>query len=427
MKWTRPTVLVIVGIAGALMLAACGSDPTATPRPTPTSAPTPTAMMEPTVMPEAMEPTAMPEAMEPTAMPEAMEPAPDAMAAIEAEKDALLAAAQEEGELQAFFCCGLGTGMGDVVGEFEDKYNIKVTFSGGSSREQAPKVLAEREAGRYTLDVWSGGLNPGIPTLIPAGALTPLKPLLFWPEVVDESLWFEGRLHWFDPEKQYVLGWTGSGGTAGISYNTDLVDPNDIQSFWDLLEPRWHGKIIIRDPREVGSSGSTAFYYMNPELGEDWLRRMMTETDVTVVQGARQAAEQLALGKYELCMWACTRDVRNLKNEGQPVENNWPHILAEGASVSPGGGAFYVMDSPPNPNAQKFFANWFMSKEGQLLAQRASEAHSLRADIPTTGVDPSSIRNPDVDYLVIGSQTDYQEQLATGLEVVRDALASVGK
>jgi hypothetical protein len=51
----------------------------------------------------------------------------------------------------------------------------------------------------------------------------------------------------------------------------------------------------------------------------------------------------------------------------------------------------------------------------------------LRADIPTTGVDPSSIRNPDVDYLVIGSQTDYQDQLATALEIVRDALASVGK
>ena len=253
--------------------------------------------------------------------------------------------------------------------------------------------------------------------------------MLFWPEVVDESLWFEGRLHWFDPEKQYVLGWTGSGGTAGISYNTDLVDPNDIQSFWDLLEPRWHGKIIIRDPREVGSSGSTAFYYMNPELGEDWLQ---PDDD-----GDGRHGRPEALGKPRSSWrWASTSSAcgrvraRRAQPEGLRVsryENNWPHILAEGASVGPGGGAFYIMDSPPNPNAQKFFANWFMSKEGQLLAQRASEAHSLRADIPTTGVDPSSIRNPDVDYLVIGSQTDYQEQLATGLEVVRDALASVGK
>ena len=69
------------------------------------------------------------------------------------EKKKLLKAAQKEGQVQAFICCGLGRGIGKLMSEFEKKYKIKVVFSTGSSREQAPKVLAERRAGRYTLDV----------------------------------------------------------------------------------------------------------------------------------------------------------------------------------------------------------------------------------------------------------------------------------
>ncbi len=274
----------------------------------------------------------------------------------------LLKAAQKEGKVQAFICCGLGRGIGKLISEFEKKYKIKVVFSTGSSREQSPKVLAERRAGRYTLDVWMGGLNPAIPTLIPTGSLQPLKPIIFFPQAVDKNGWFQKQLHWFDPQKKYVLGFRGNASKADISYNTKLVDPNEIHSYFDLLKPKWKGKIIMRDPREVGSSGSTAFFYMS--LGPEWMQRFLTETDVTVTRSARRGAEALALGKYAFCMFACGREVRRLKREGHPVENAFPHYVKEAARVSPGGGALYIMDRPPNPNAQKFFANWWMTKAG---------------------------------------------------------------
>ena len=87
MKWTRLSVVLIGGIAGVLLLVACGSDPTATPTPAPqpTATPTPAPVAQPTEAP----------APDPTAT-----PTPDAMAAIEAEKAELIAAAQEEGELR---------------------------------------------------------------------------------------------------------------------------------------------------------------------------------------------------------------------------------------------------------------------------------------------------------------------------------------
>ncbi len=337
----------------------------------------------------------------------------------------LLKAAQKEGQLQAFICCGLGRGIGKLIPEFEKKYGIQVIFSTGSSREQSPKVLAERRAGRYTLDVWMGGLNPAIPTLIPAGALRPLKPMLFFPEALDKSGWYQKRMHWFDPQKQYVLGFRGNASKADITYNTKLVDPKKIQSYYDLLKPKWKGKIIMRDPRDVGVSGSTAFFYLS--LGPEWLRRLLTEMDVTVIRSARQAAEKLALGRYALCMFACGREVRRLKREGHPVENAFPHYLKEASRVSPGGGALYALDRGPHPNAQKFFLNWWLTKEGQTMMQQGSGDHSLREDISLDGVLPENIREKGKKYIVLGSQDNYQEILDKAMRLTRKALASVGK
>ncbi len=341
------------------------------------------------------------------------------------EQKKLLKAAQKEGQLQAFICCGLGRGIGKLMPEFEKKYKIKVTFSTGSSREQAPKVLAERRAGRYTLDIWMGGLNPAIPTLIPTGSIQPLKPMLFFPEALETKGWFKNQLHWFDVHREYVLGFRGNAAKADLTYNTKKVDPKEIQSYFDLLKPKWKGKIIMRDPRTVGVSGSTAFFYLS--LGEEWLRRLLTEMDVTVTKSARQAGEKLALGKFAFCLFACGNEVRRLKREGHPVENAFPHYLKEASRISPGGGALYVLDRPPHPNAQKFFANWWLTREGQIMMQRGSGDQSLRDDIPVDAVYPDNLREKGREYLMMGSQRDYQKLLARAMNVTREALAAAGK
>lgn len=351
--------------------------------------------------------------------------APPGLAGFQEDQEKLLKAAQKEGKVQVFICCGLGRGIGKNIPEFEKKYGIKVIFSSGSSREQAPKVLAERKAGKYTLDLWMGGLNPALPRLIPAGALQPLRPLLYHPEVLDPNGWFQKKLHWFDKDQRYVLGFRGNAAKADIAYNTKLVDPKEIQSYWDLLDPKWKGKIIMRDPRVVGASGTTAFFYL--AVGPEWLRRLLTEQDVTVTKSARQAAEKLALGKYAICLFACTTPVRKLKKEGHPVENAFPHYVKEAARIAPGGGALYAMANAPNPNAQKFFANWWLTKEGQTLMQKSSGDQSMRSDISVDAVYKENRREAGKDYIVLGSQKDYQGMLKEAVDVSRKALESVGK
>ena len=105
-------------------------------------------------------------------------PTADPMAAFQTEWDALLAAAQEEGEVVTFIAGSLGrSDLKDLLPRFEEKYGIEVIFSTGSSRQNADKVLAERAANTYTLDVWMGGSGTAVTRLIPANALRPIEPL----------------------------------------------------------------------------------------------------------------------------------------------------------------------------------------------------------------------------------------------------------
>ena len=54
-----------------------------------------------------------------------------------------------------------------------------------------------------------------------------------------------------DPEGQYVFNYVGSATYGAVNYNTKLVDLKDFKSYWDLLNPKWKGKIEARDIREA--------------------------------------------------------------------------------------------------------------------------------------------------------------------------------
>jgi hypothetical protein len=168
-------------------------------------------------------------------------------------------------------------------------------------------------------------------------------------------------------------------------------------------------------------------YYLHPQLGPDYLRRLLTETDITIVQNARQAAEWLALGKYSVCMFACSREVRRLRRQGMPVRNELAKPLKEAPRISVGGGAIWAMNHAPHPNAQQFFINWWLSREGQILMQKADGDDSLRVDIPNEGVAKASLRLENVDYWFPETTANFQTKLGEAMNFARKALVSVGK
>jgi iron(III) transport system substrate-binding protein len=312
----------------------------------------------------------------------------------EAEWAELVAAAQAEGELEAFMSGAVGRGLPPRIGVFEDRYGIPVTISSGSSRNQVEKVRAERDAGRFTLDIWIGGAGTANRSLLPGGMIDPLKPILIHPEVLDKSAWYTGDLAWTDLEtQQSILSFGADGSTARIAYNTELVDPDELESFWDLLEPKWHGQIVAAtDPRGTGTGTNTVFFYDNPDLGPEFLTRLLTETDITLAADAVQAVNWLATGRFAICLFGCDDEAEEASEQGLPVQPQWPTVLKEGAMANVGGANIMLVNQAPHPRAAQLFINWWLSKEGQSLMQEVSGIDSLRTDIPKDTVASSNLR-----------------------------------
>ena len=110
----------------------------------------------------------------------------------EAEWNKLIAAAKKEGKVDFAFAFGLGRPPRTTLEAFEKAFGVKVemqTFNAGALL--APKVLKEQQAGVYTVDMMMLGGPAGM-SLRDGGAVAPLRPLLFRPDVLDDKAWADG-------------------------------------------------------------------------------------------------------------------------------------------------------------------------------------------------------------------------------------------
>jgi hypothetical protein len=205
--------------------------------------------------------------------------------------------------------------------EFSKAYpDIQLKISPIGARDFANRVMAERRAERYLADVFSGGSTSPTQVLVPAKALDPMRPALILPEVADESFWFRKKFHFADRENQYVFLSAGAVINDVVVYNTKLVRPDELRSFWDLTNPKWKGKIAAYDPRlPGGASNDMRFLYYNPKLGPKFIQKLFGEMEVVIAADRRQVMDWLATGKYAIALFA-SREVDTAKRQGLPVD-----------------------------------------------------------------------------------------------------------
>ena len=311
-------------------------------------------------------------------------------------------AAKKEGQLTAYI-----SGYDGVVPAFRKAYpEIKVVLVTGRGSQLGPRILAERRAKRYLTDVYSGGSTTPFKLLYRSKSLDPIKQAFILPEVLDQTKWWPGHHRYIDPEGKYIFAYVGNVGGGGIiSYNTNLVRPTEFKSYWDLLNPKWNGKIVVRDIRRPGpGSGQTRFLWNHPKIGPEFLRRLYTEMDITVSRDRRQPVDWLARGKYSISLFSS--GVGDAKLQGLPVDTIRPHLLKEGDPVSVGLGTLSLLKQAPHPNAAKVFINWLLSREGQIVMQKAQNTpetavESLREDIPKDAVRKGDRRIKEGNYLIV--------------------------
>lgn len=276
---------------------------------------------------------------------------------------------------------------------FVKKFGLPIEFLSGRSTELVERMNRESRAGIDYVDLFISGSTDMIITLKPAGALAPLRPLLFLPEVLDPKAWATGELPFADKEKQYVFVALGNPGTSVI-LNTTLVRPEEIKSYNDLLNIKWKGKIIMSDPTVVGS-GLRWFGAMTKIMSLDYLRKL-AEQMPAVTRDRRLQAEWLAQGKYPLGLAAGFQDVSPFIEAGAPLRNVTP---VEGTYISGAAGSIVIIKKAPHPNAAKLFINWYLSREGQTVFTRAHVSHSGRIDVPYDFLPEGKARIPDGKYI----------------------------
>jgi iron(III) transport system substrate-binding protein len=149
---------------------------------------------------------------------------------------------------------------------------VDVQWVDMGSQEILDRLRAE--SANPQADVWFGAPAEIFERAANENLLEPYRPA--WAEAVDR----DAR----DPQDR----WYGTYLTPEvIAYNTEAVSAAEAPKDWDdVLDPKWKGKVLIRDPIASGSMRAIFGAQIarsiaetgSPEAGYDWLRRLDANT-----------------------------------------------------------------------------------------------------------------------------------------------------
>jgi iron(III) transport system substrate-binding protein len=308
-----------------------------------------------------------------------------------------ISGAEKEGQVVLY----ANEGIEGSADDFQRRYpKIKVVRVSGRSGQLVTRLMTERRAGKYLADVTK--LGTGSASALYRARPFPLQPVdsaLILPEATDKSKWWLNKHQYADPEGKYILSPCVSVHIDMVSYNTELVNPADLTSYWDILNPKWKGRIGSMDPRAAGGREGGRLIYFHPELGPQFFKRLLAEMDLVLSHEPRQAVDWLAQGKLAFLLFTSPREVLRAKAQKLSVDILDPRRMKEAAVVETAASSFMLMDKPANLNAARLFLNWLMSREGQISFQKSQgSCDSARVDIPKDDVPPLSRRKDGVQY-----------------------------
>src|SRR5262245_56385607 len=305
------------------------------------------------------------------------------------EWEAIVAAAKKEGKVVVYGIPGV-----DVEKLFKEHFEVAfpgIKVESVADSDATERIVAERRAGKFIPDIYLGSASSSdFASLRAQGIYQPVRPFLVLPEVLDESKWFDGRLWFIDKEEKYSLVYAVAVGTL-IAVNTNLVKPQEITSYTQLVDPRWRGKIVSNDILR-GSSGTggglVKFLYLHPNLGPNFLKKLFGEMDITYSRDMRQMIDWLGQGRFALSLFPAWTDTEKAERLGLHVAMVNSKRMKEGFPVVSGRRTAMVLNSAPHPNAAKVFLNWLLSRAGQAGMEKVLTYPSLRVDTPTKSLLP---------------------------------------
>jgi ABC-type Fe3+ transport system substrate-binding protein len=312
-----------------------------------------------------------------------------------------------------------------LTSAFKERYGIELNYLGLNAGETVARVDTESKAARVTIDANLGGTSTCW-AMSQRGQIESMNGKLIDPEILQPSVWRLGKPKLNEagaadlPADFRCSLQAAEWVMTDLFANTSIVKPSEIASWKDLLKPQYKGKIAAYDPRRSGP-GQTPVGYLAALFGNDYLRELYVGQQVRLTADNRQLAEWVARGEYPIGIGLVQFAVEIFRKQGLPLERIYPKdgqgSLTGGFSVA------MLIKNAPHPNAAQLFANWFLTKETQILYETQMMETSLRTDISGTNL-PGYVRlRPGVEYPVDDySFQHYSEIRQPAVEALRRAL-----
>ncbi len=189
-------------------------------------------------------------------------------------------------------------------------------------------------------------------------------------------------------------------------FNSDAVAKADAPGDWDdVLDARWAGKLLIRDPMASGTMRTIFGMIMYRSLrgtgdtaaGYEWLRRLDAQTKEYVLNPTL-LYQKLARQEGLVTLWNLP-DVLRVQAQDFPLDYILP---TSGTPMLVD--AIAVVKGARNPELAHAFIEFVGSVEGQLLAARSAYRNLTRTDIPVDSLPDwlvrvtGELRPMDVDW-----------------------------
>lgn len=307
-----------------------------------------------------------------------------------------LAEAKKEGNVVVYTGGSIGPAQDTFRRTMKENYRLDAEITTGRGADTSAKIQTMRRAGLYLVDVYIGSAKRLLQTDKPTGALDPLEPALILPEVLDKQAWWDGSLKWVDNDRTILTHLTYV--DPPILINTNLVRPEEMKSYRDLLNPKWKGRIVMDDPSMGGTTSATLFAIGEVLMGWDFVRQLAGQNPV-IIRDRRLILEWIAQGKYPISLMTTGADA--FIKAGAPMEEIIPR---EGGHLASASGSLALMNKAPHPAAARVFINWLLSREGQTLFSQAVSIPSLRVDTPKDMFDTRQVLKPGVKYVAADTE-----------------------
>ncbi|HNZ09740.1 MAG TPA: extracellular solute-binding protein [Bacillota bacterium] len=156
--------------------------------------------------------------------------------------------------------------------------------------------------------------------------------------------------------------------------NTKLVSEKDAPQTWkELAEPKWKGKVIMANPSASGS----AYAQLNIMLqlyGWDMVKGMLANTSIT--SSSKLSYQNVANGEYAIGLTG-EANVYNLIEEGYPVKAVYPK---DGTALRYD--TVSIIKNGPNLENAKKFIDFVTTKEVYTLIANEESRRMGRNDVP---------------------------------------------